>query len=45
MIAPTGEAGVYEATADFGMAGSWQMTLEWDGPAGRGSAAFQGNVR
>jgi len=45
MITPTSRAGAYEATADFGMAGAWQMTLEWDGPAGRGSAAFQGNVR
>jgi len=44
-IAPAGPPGVYAATAGFGMGGSWQMTLEWDGPAGRGSAAFQGNVR
>jgi Cu(I)/Ag(I) efflux system membrane protein CusA/SilA len=44
-IMPTGRPGVYEATGEFAMAGSWQMTLEWDGPAGRGSAAFEGNVR
>jgi hypothetical protein len=44
-IAPTSRAGVYEATGDFAMAGAWQMALEWDGPAGRGSAAFEGNVR
>jgi Cu(I)/Ag(I) efflux system membrane protein CusA/SilA len=45
MITPTSRAGAYEATADFGMAGSWQMALEWDGSAGRGSAAFEGNVQ
>jgi Cu(I)/Ag(I) efflux system membrane protein CusA/SilA len=45
MIEPTATPGIYEATADFGMAGSWQMTLEWDGPAGHGSAAFEGSVR
>jgi Cu(I)/Ag(I) efflux system membrane protein CusA/SilA len=44
-IMQTGRPGVYEATGEFAMAGSWQMTLEWDGPAGRGSAAFEGNVR
>ena len=44
-IAPTGEPGVYSATGDFGMSGSWQMTIQWDGPAGRGSAAFEGNVQ
>jgi len=44
-IARTGTPGLYEATAEFGMAGSWQMTLEWDGPVGRGSASFEGNVQ
>jgi Cu(I)/Ag(I) efflux system membrane protein CusA/SilA len=44
-IAPTGAPGVYEATGDFGMSGSWRMTIEWNGPAGRGSAAFEGNVQ
>jgi len=27
------------------MSGSWKMTLAWDGPAGRGSAAFDGRVQ
>jgi hypothetical protein len=36
---------VYEASGDFGMSGSWQMTLEWNGRAGRGSAAFDGRVQ
>ena len=44
-VAPAGQPGVYEATGDFGMSGSWQMTLEWDGPAGRGSANFDGSVQ
>jgi YtkA-like len=44
-ITPTGQPGVYDAAGDFGMSGSWQMTIEWNGPAGRGSAAFEGNVQ
>jgi Cu(I)/Ag(I) efflux system membrane protein CusA/SilA len=44
-IAPSGRPGVYDATGEFGMAGSWRMTIEWNGPAGRGSAAFEGNVQ
>jgi Cu(I)/Ag(I) efflux system membrane protein CusA/SilA len=38
-------AGRYQATAEFGMAGAWQMAIEWDGPAGRGSVNFEGTVR
>jgi hypothetical protein len=37
--------GRYEATAQFGMAGSWPFAIEWDGPAGRGSATFEGTVQ
>ena len=44
-ITPTGQTGAYDATGDFGMAGSWRMTIEWNGPAGQGSAAFEGNVQ
>ena len=44
-IEPAGQPGAYDATGDFGMSGSWQMTIEWNGPAGRGSAAFEGNVQ
>ena len=32
--------GRYRATGDFGMAGGWQMKVEWNGPAGQGSASF-----
>jgi len=44
-VTPGDRTGIYEARGDFAMAGSWQMTLEWDGPAGRGSAAFKGSVQ
>jgi len=37
--------GVYEVMGQFAMAGTWQFTVEWDGPAGRGSAAFDGAVQ
>jgi hypothetical protein len=37
--------GVYLAASSFGMSGSWDMMLEWNGPAGRGSAAFNGSVQ
>jgi len=38
-------AGRYQATAEFGMAGAWQMSFQWDGPAGRGSVNFEGTVQ
>ncbi len=44
-VQPTGIAGRYAATAEFAMAGSWQFSVEWDGPAGRGAAAFEGSVQ
>jgi hypothetical protein len=37
--------GRYLATADFGMAGAWQMTIEWNGLPGSGSVSFQGAVQ
>jgi hypothetical protein len=37
--------GVYTGSASFGMAGTWQMSLQWDGPAGRGSTSFEGKVQ
>jgi Cu(I)/Ag(I) efflux system membrane protein CusA/SilA len=37
--------GRYQASAEFGMAGAWHMTLEWDGPAGKGSVNFEGAVQ
>jgi hypothetical protein len=41
----TDTSGRYRATADFGMAGAWRMTLEWNGPAGSGSLSFNGDAR
>jgi hypothetical protein len=37
--------GRYRATGQFGMAGAWQMKVEWNGPAGQGSASFDGTVQ
>ena len=44
-IARTGVPGRYAETAEFGMAGAWRMSVEWDGPAGRGTAKFEGAVQ
>jgi Cu(I)/Ag(I) efflux system membrane protein CusA/SilA len=44
-VAPTGVPGRYAATAEFGMAGTWQMAIEWTGPSGQGSVSFQGGVQ
>jgi YtkA-like len=44
-VTPTGVPGRYAATAEFGMAGAWQMAIEWNGPAGQGSMNFQGGVQ
>jgi Cu(I)/Ag(I) efflux system membrane protein CusA/SilA len=44
-VTPTGVPGRYSATAEFGMAGAWQMAIEWDGPAGKGSVNFEGGVQ
>ena len=37
--------GKYRASGDFGMAGGWQMKIEWSGPAGQGSTSFEGTVQ
>ena len=44
-IEPSGVTGRYVATAEFGMAGAWQFSIQWDGPAGRGSVSFEGSVQ
>jgi hypothetical protein len=44
-VTPAGVPGRYAATAEFGMAGAWQMAIEWNGPAGQGSVNFQGGVQ
>ena len=44
-VMPTDVPGRYAATAEFGMAGAWQMAIEWNGPAGQGSVNFHGGVQ
>jgi Cu(I)/Ag(I) efflux system membrane protein CusA/SilA len=44
-VSRTSVPGRYQATAEFGMAGAWQMAVEWDGPAGHGLVNFQGPVQ
>ena len=44
-VQPSGTPGRYAGTAEFGMAGAWQMTIDWDGAAGRGSVSFEGVVQ
>ena len=41
----TDVAGRYEANGDFSMAGTWRMSLQWEGPAGQGSVTFPGSVQ
>jgi hypothetical protein len=43
-INPTSTKGRYEVTSDLNMAGSWRFSIEWDGPAGRGSTSLPGSV-
>jgi hypothetical protein len=44
-VQPSGVPGRYAATAEFGMAGTWPITIDWDGPAGRGAVTFDGSVQ
>ena len=37
--------GRYRAEADFSMAGTWRLNVEWDGPKGKGAVAFSGSVQ
>jgi len=37
--------GRYRATGNFGMAGGWQMKIEWNAPVGQGSVSFEGTVQ
>ena len=42
---PSDVPGRYRASGDFGMAGGWQMKIDWNGPAGTGSVSFDGTVQ
>jgi Cu(I)/Ag(I) efflux system membrane protein CusA/SilA len=44
-IRRTATAGRYDASADFGMAGTWPITIEWKGPAGAGAVSLEGVVQ
>jgi Cu(I)/Ag(I) efflux system membrane protein CusA/SilA len=44
-VSATTVPGRFQATADFGMAGAWQMVIEWNDAAGPRSIAFQGMVQ
>ena len=44
-VARTELAGRYAATAELSMAGTWRMTIQWDGPTGKGSVTFAGAVQ
>ena len=44
-VTPSNVAGRYGGTAEFGMAGAWRMSIEWDGPMGKGSTSFEGAVQ
>ena len=36
--------GRYDAETDLSMSGGWNLKIEWDGPAGTGSASFSATV-
>ena len=36
--------GRYTAETDLSMSGGWKLGIEWDGPAGKGSASFDATV-
>jgi len=44
-LQPADEPGRFRATGDFSMAGSWRLSVDWDGPAGSGTATLSTMVR
>ena len=44
-VQPTDVPGRFATNAEFGMAGTWRLTVQWDGPAGQGSVTFPGSVQ
>jgi hypothetical protein len=38
-------AGRYTADGQFDMAGTWRMTIQWQGPSGQSSVSFAGTVQ
>ena len=43
-VKATATTGRYDVTSDLSMAGTWRVNVEWNGPAGRGSASLPGTV-
>jgi hypothetical protein len=43
-VNPTSTKGRYEVASNLNMAGSWRFTVEWNGPAGKGSTSLAGTV-
>jgi len=41
----TDTTGRYSIDTDLGMVGTWQIGVEWDGPAGAGKVTFPGTVQ
>jgi hypothetical protein len=44
-VMPTPAAGRYAASGEFSMAGTWRMTIQWEGSAGKGSVVFSATVQ
>jgi YtkA-like len=45
-VSRTDVAGRYTASGQFDMAGTWRLTIDWDGgAAGKGSVTFAGTVQ
>jgi hypothetical protein len=44
-LSPTPVAGRYAGTSQLGMAGTWRLAIDWDGPVGTGSATFSPMVQ
>jgi Cu(I)/Ag(I) efflux system membrane protein CusA/SilA len=44
-VETSGVPGRFTATAEFGMAGTWPINVEWNGPAGSGSVSLHGSVQ
>jgi len=44
-VTKTETIGRYGVDTDLGMAGSWRIGVEWNGPQGRGTVTLPGTVR
>ena len=44
-VKPSDTKGRYTVSSDLNMAGSWRLAVEWDGPAGQGSASLPATIR